>query len=178
MLIESDLGTFYHTERCTARFTDNFGITTNLINYHTYTIWPRIFIWTQKSPNFKKHIRKTNAKLHWMLKATSLNQIQLISTKIFILQNWLWASKAAKVSSTGFCCKATIRTAFCYYVNWVWSRFILLYGTVHFTVYWQIRDDNALDHTTQSDQESSFEHRKTLTSENTSERQTHYCTGF
>ena len=42
-----------------------------------------------------------------MLKATSLNQIQLISTEIFIPQNWLWASKAAKLSSTEFCSKTT-----------------------------------------------------------------------
>ena len=31
MRMESDLGSNYHTEQCTARFTDNFGITTHLI---------------------------------------------------------------------------------------------------------------------------------------------------
>ena len=118
----------YGTEHCGVYWQLRDHNALDLVSH--YTIWPRIFFWTQKSPNFRKHIRKTNPELHWMLRennahTTSLNQIQLISTKIFMLQNWLWARKAAKVSSTGFCCKATNRTAFCYYVNWVWSRFIL-----------------------------------------------------
>ena len=30
-------------------------------------------------------------------------------------------------------------------VNWVWSRYILPYGTVHCAVYWQLWDHNELD---------------------------------
>ena len=38
---------------------------------------------------------------------TSPNQIQFNSTVLFILLDWLWSGKAAKVSCTGFCSKAT-----------------------------------------------------------------------
>ena len=61
---------------------------------------------------------------------------------LFFLNHRQW--KAAHVSCSGFSSKAPDCIVL-YYVNWVWSKFILPYGTVHCTVYWQIRDHKALD---------------------------------
>ena len=77
-----------------------------------YIKWLRNCIGTQKSRNFRKHIRKTKLERHWILRVKrctrkSPNQIQLNLTLLFILQDWLWTSKAAKVSCTGFCFKTT-----------------------------------------------------------------------
>ena len=76
-----------------------------------YINWPRNCIGTQKNHNFRKNIRMTNSDQQWMswkkLYTTSPNQIQFNSTLLFILQDWLWTSKAANVSCTRFCSKAT-----------------------------------------------------------------------
>ena len=130
MWIKSVKGSYYHTEQCTARFTDNFGITKHLIKYQTTesdqeSSFEHRKAQTSENTSERQTHNCTGCKEQNNAFTTSLNQIQLISTEIFILPNWLWASKAANVFSTGFCCKATIRTAFCYYVNWVRSRFIL-----------------------------------------------------
>ena len=74
--------------------------------------WPRNCIETKKTHNFRKHISMTNSDQQWMSRkkrciTTSPNQIQFNSTVLFILQDWLWTSKAAKVSCTGFCFKTT-----------------------------------------------------------------------
>ena len=74
--------------------------------------WPRNCIGTQKSRNFRKHIRKTKPERHWILTGNrstrkSPNQIQLKLIFLFILQEWLRTRNAAKVSYTGFCSKAT-----------------------------------------------------------------------
>ncbi len=77
-----------------------------------YINWPRNCIGTQKSHNFRKHIRMTNSDQQWISRkkrciTTSPNQIQFNSTVLFILQDWLWTSKADNVSCTRFCSKAT-----------------------------------------------------------------------
>ena len=63
---------------------------------------------TEKPKLQKTHQKdKPTTALDVKSKTMHLNQIQFISTELFILQNWLWASNAAKLSSTEFCCKTT-----------------------------------------------------------------------
>ena len=62
--------------------------------------WPRNCIGTQKSRNFRKHIRETKPELHWILTGNrstrkSPNQIQLKLIFLFILQEWLRTRNAA-----------------------------------------------------------------------------------
>ena len=140
---ESKGGLFSITEQCTSLFTDNFGnlkeafrALSKLDPQSLYITWPKNCTWTQQSRIFRKQReRQTQNDTECSQQNDAWEQVQINfswkSTVLFFINHRQW--KAAPVSCSGFSSKAPDCIVL-YYVNWVWSRFILPYGTVHCAV--------------------------------------------
>ena len=170
-------GSFSHKEQCTSRFgniTEVFRVLGNLDPESLY-LTKKLHLNSAKQ-YFKKHNRKTNPERHWMFRAERVPMnLSWKSTVLFILNHL--QCKAAHVSWTGFSPKAPeLHSAIMRIEPDLGSYYFTEQCTAWFTDNFGITKRLIYYHTTQSDQESSFEHRKAQTSQNTSERQTHYCT--
>ena len=74
MRIDFDLGSYYNPEHCTARFTDNFGITKHLITLHNLT--KNLHLNTEKPKLHKTHQKdKPTTALDVKSKTMHLQQV-------------------------------------------------------------------------------------------------------
>ena len=102
------------TELCTPRFTHILGIIqkpfpalSTLDPESLYIKWPGNCTWTQQICNFRKDNKKTNPEVHWIFRTKWRIRKSPNLIHSWILQDWLWTCKAAKVSCTRFCSKPT-----------------------------------------------------------------------
>ena len=111
MCTEFNPGWFPRKENCTSRFTNKFGIITEVFRAlgkldpeSLYLILPERMHLNSGKPHFQKHNRKTNPERHWMYKAERCIKFSWISSVLCILNDS--QSKADQVSCTGFSSKA------------------------------------------------------------------------